>query len=110
MHDLLNLLISLLLIVINGLLVVAEFSLVKVRFTRLEELAAKGVASAKLAKKQAKHIDVYLSSIQLGITMASLGLGWIGEPALAAILAPALAWFSVPLNSPLAHTISFTAR
>ncbi len=105
----LDLLIALFLILLNGAFVIVEFSLVKVRYTRLEELAARGLKSAKLAKNQVKHIDSYLSSIQLGITMASLGLGWIGEPALAAILAPALSWFSVAPGSPLAHTISFTA-
>ena len=105
----LDLLIALLLILLNAAFVIVEFSLVKVRFTRLEELAAQGLKTARLAKNQVQHIDSYLSSIQLGITMASLGLGWVGEPALAAILAPVLGWFSVPLNSPLSHTISFTA-
>lgn len=104
-----DLLIALLLILLNAAFVIVEFSLVKVRFTRLEELAAQGLRTAKLAKNQVKHIDSYLSSIQLGITMASLGLGWIGEPALAAILAPVLTWFAVPLQSSLSHTISFTA-
>ncbi len=109
MTHLLNLLLSLLLIVINGLLVVTEFSLVKVRFTRLEELAAKGVAAAKLAKKQVQHIDVYLSSIQLGATMASLGVGWLGEPAMAGLLSPLFTLAGMPVNHAVTHSVSFVA-
>ncbi len=104
----LDLLIALFLILLNGAFVIVEFALVKVRYTRLEELAAQGLKTARLAKNQVKHIDSYLSSIQLGITMASLGLGWVGEPALAALLAPVLGWFGVPAESPVTHTISFT--
>ena len=106
---LLDLLIALVLIALNAAFVLAEFALVKVRLTRLEELAAKGLKTAKLAKKQVQHIDAYLSSIQLGITMASLGLGWIGEPALAAILEPLFAWTALPLSHALTHTVSFAA-
>ncbi|MEI7529719.1 MAG: CNNM domain-containing protein [Elusimicrobiota bacterium] len=107
MLNLFTLLTSLLLIVINGLLVIVEFSLVKVRFTRLEELAAKGVASARLAQKQVQHIDVYLSSIQLGVTMASLGVGWLGEPAMAGLLSPLFALTGLPFSHTVTHSISF---
>ncbi|MDD5208113.1 MAG: CNNM domain-containing protein [Elusimicrobiales bacterium] len=103
----LDLLIAAFLIILNAVFVVVEFALVKVRFTRLEELAAKGLKSAKLAKKQVQHIDAYLSSIQLGITMASLGLGWVGEPALAAILDPVFLWLALPLSPAALHTVSF---
>ncbi len=103
----LDLLIAAFLILLNAVFVVVEFALVKVRFTRLEELAAKGLKSAKLAKKQVQHIDAYLSSIQLGITMASLGLGWVGEPALAAILDPVFLWLALPLSPAALHTVSF---
>ncbi|MCX5790840.1 MAG: CNNM domain-containing protein [Elusimicrobia bacterium] len=104
---LLDLLIALVLIALNAAFVLVEFSLVKVRFTRLEELAAKGNAAAKLAKKQVQHIDAYLSSIQLGITMASLGLGWIGEPALAKLIEPLFPLLGFPITQALAYTISF---
>jgi len=104
---LLELTIAAVLIVLNAAFVLSEFALVKVRFTRLEELAAKGVASAKLAKKQVQHIDAYLSSIQLGITMASLGLGWVGEPALAALLQPGFHWLNLPISAAALHTVSF---
>jgi CBS domain containing-hemolysin-like protein/mannitol/fructose-specific phosphotransferase system IIA component (Ntr-type) len=104
----LDLLIAALLIILNAAFVIVEFALVKVRFTRLEELASKGLKTAKLAKKQVQHIDAYLSSIQLGITMASLGLGWVGEPAMAAILGPVFAWLALPLSPAMTHTVSFT--
>lgn len=104
---LLDLFIAFLLIILNGAFVIVEFALVKVRFTRLEELAAKGLRTAKLAKNQVQHIDAYLSSIQLGITMASLGLGWVGEPALAAILTPVFTWLALPVSPALAHSIAF---
>jgi CBS domain containing-hemolysin-like protein/mannitol/fructose-specific phosphotransferase system IIA component (Ntr-type) len=103
----LDLIVAGLLILLNAAFVIVEFALVKVRFTRLEELAAKGVAGAKLAKKQVQHIDAYLSSIQLGITMASLGLGWVGEPAMAAILNPVFALAALPLSAAMLHTVSF---
>jgi len=103
----LDLLIAFLLILLNAAFVIVEFSLVKVRFTRLEELAAKGLKTAKLAKNQVQHIDTYLSSIQLGITMASLGLGWVGEPAMAAILDPVFAWLALPLSAAVTHTVAF---
>ncbi|MDD2806143.1 MAG: CNNM domain-containing protein [Elusimicrobiales bacterium] len=99
--------IAAILIILNAAFVLSEFALVKVRFTRLEELAAKGIASAKLAKKQVQHIDAYLSSIQLGITMASLGLGWVGEPALAALLQPGFHWLNLPISAAALHTVSF---
>ncbi|HNW43980.1 MAG TPA: CNNM domain-containing protein [Elusimicrobiales bacterium] len=103
----LDLFIALLLIALNAVFVLVEFALVKVRFTRLEELAANGLKAAKLAKKQVQQIDAYLSSIQLGITMASLGLGWVGEPAMAAILEPVFAWLALPLPPAMLHSVAF---
>jgi CBS domain containing-hemolysin-like protein len=94
-----------LLVLLNGFFVVAEFSLVKMRKTRLEELAHQGNSKAKLALKVVSSLDTYLSAIQLGITLASLALGWIGEPAISAIIAPFL--FSLfPGSEVLLHTIS----
>ncbi len=104
---LLELTIAAVLIALNAAFVLAEFALVKVRFTRLEELSAKGLKTAKLAKRQVQQIESYLSSIQLGITMASLGLGWVGEPAMAALLEPAFAWLGLPLSPAALHTVSF---
>ena len=79
-------LIAFILVLINGFFVLAEFALVKVRATRIEELAKEGNRRAKLAKEMVKQLDNYLSVTQLGITVASLGLGWIGEPAFAGVV------------------------
>jgi len=96
-----------LLVLLNGFFVLAEFSLVKIRKTRLEELAQQGNSRAKLALKVVSTLDTYLSAIQLGITLASLALGWVGEPAISAILEPFLfAYF--PGSELLLHSISIT--
>ncbi len=94
-----------LLVFLNGFFVVAEFALVKVRKTRLEELSAQGVGSARLALKIVSSLDAYLSATQLGITLASLGLGWLGEPAVAALIAP-LVYDLFPGATWLVHTVS----
>ena len=73
---------------INGFFVLAEFALVRIRSTRLEELAHRGDNRASLALKMLGRIDSYLSAVQLGVTLASLGLGWLGEPAVAAFIEP----------------------
>lgn len=82
------LLIALGLVALNGFFVVSEFALVKVRRTRLQELADNGRHSAQVALDVTGHIDTYLSACQLGITLASLGLGWLGEPAIARLISP----------------------
>jgi CBS domain containing-hemolysin-like protein len=79
-------LIALLLVLLNGLFVLAEFALVKVRATRLEELVRQGNRRAEVAQEMVEHLDRYLSTAQLGITVASLGLGWVGEPAFARLI------------------------
>src|SRR5665648_1017985 len=73
---------------INGVFVAAEFSMVKVRKTRLAELAENGSRKAQAALDVASQLDAYLSACQLGITLASLGLGWLGEPAIASLIEP----------------------
>lgn len=77
---------ALMLVIINGFFVLAEFAIVKVRATRIEELVRSGHPRAQLAKHVITHLDGYLSATQLGVTMASLALGWVGEPAFARIL------------------------
>ena len=72
----------------NGFFVATEFALVAVRRSRLEQLAREGNARARLAHQMVRHLDAYIAACQLGITMASLALGWIGEPALAHLLEP----------------------
>ncbi|UOF92945.1 hemolysin family protein [Fodinisporobacter ferrooxydans] len=70
----------------NGYFVAAEFSIIKVRGTRIEQLAIEGNRRAKHVKKVMEDLDAYLSATQLGITLASLGLGWIGEQSLATLI------------------------
>ena len=94
------------LVLANGLFVAAEFAIVKVRSTKVRELAEQGDWRAAMAKNVIEHLDAYLSACQLGITIASLGLGWIGEPAVARLIEPALHAAGV-LNQTLIHTISF---
>lgn len=77
----------------NGFFVAAEFSIVKVRPTQLAALAAKGSTRAKMARRLTRQLDAYLSATQLGITLASLALGWIGEPAFASLLVPLMSRF-----------------
>jgi CBS domain containing-hemolysin-like protein len=80
---------ALFLVLLNGFFVAAEFSLARARMTRLEQLAEAGSGGAQLARAQVKHIDRYLAACQLGITIASLGLGWLGEPAFGDLFEPA---------------------
>jgi magnesium and cobalt exporter, CNNM family len=80
----------LLLVAANGFFVAAEFAMVAVRRSRLEQLASDGHRRARSALDVLAHLDAYIAACQLGITMASLGLGWIGEPALAHLLEPFL--------------------
>src|SRR5712691_8163424 len=78
------------LVLLNGFFVAAEFALVRVRETQLDPLAAKGNRRAKVARNIISHLNAYLSATQLGITIASLGLGWVGEPIFTAMLSPIL--------------------
>lgn len=93
------------LVFLNGFFVATEFALVKVRSTQLEPYAAKGQRRARMALHLARHLDAYLSACQLGITLASLALGWIGEPVFAALLHPIFDWLQVA-NEKLQHSIS----
>src|SRR5215218_11047768 len=78
----------LLLIAVNGFFVAAEFALVRSRRARLEQLRDEGVARAQVALEQIDHVDQYVATSQVGITLASLGIGFLGEPALATLLEP----------------------
>ena len=98
---------ALLLVLLNGFFVAAEFAIVKVRSTKIRELAEEGDWRAVVARTVLSHLDAYLSACQLGITMASLGLGWIGEPAVARLIEPALRAAGVT-NQTLVHTVAFT--
>jgi len=102
----LNLALALGLLVLNAFFVAAEFSIIKVRATRIETLVRRGSVFAKAARHVAQHIDTYLSLTQLGITACSLGIGWIGEPAVALLIDPLLE--SAGIGSPATvHSLSF---
>jgi CBS domain containing-hemolysin-like protein len=91
MTTLLYLALTFLLVLLNAFFVAAEFALVKMRPTRLEQLIRNGDGRARLALRMSQHLDEYLSACQIGVTLASLGLGWVGEPAVAHFLEPRLA-------------------
>lgn len=97
---------ALFLVLLNGFFVLSEFAIVKVRRTKLEEMAKHGKPNASLALKMSNSLDTYLSATQLGITLSSLALGWIGEPALARLIEPTFTHFFGD-NPVLLHTVSF---
>ncbi|MEE0481346.1 MAG: hemolysin family protein [Mitsuokella jalaludinii] len=99
-----QLLLVIFLIAMNGFFVAAEFACVKIRPSRLETLIQEGSRQAKYAKKLTDHLDASLSVTQLGITLASLGLGWVGEPAVATLILPIT--HAVGLDDVVGHTIS----
>jgi CBS domain containing-hemolysin-like protein len=105
--DCLMLFCALCLVALNGLFVAAEFALVKIRATQVDRLVGEGMTSAALVEEATNKLDAYLSVSQLGITISSLGLGWIGEPAFAHFLQPLLKPLGVPDGS--IHVIAFAA-
>ena len=98
----------LLLIAINAFFVTAEFSFVSVRRSRINQLVESGDAAAKIVQKLQRNIDRVLSTTQLGITLSSLALGWIGERAMAVLVADLLARLPLPgnWNLAIAHTLA----
>jgi CBS domain containing-hemolysin-like protein len=92
---LLRIMAVLLLVSLNGFFVAAEFGLVKIRDTQLKPLIARGNRRAKVAESILQHLDAFLSAAQLGITIASLALGWIGEPVFTALLQPVFGWLGI---------------
>src|SRR5690348_13769096 len=99
-------LIILVLVAANGFFVAAEFALVKVRASQLRHLAKKGVWRVRFAIRATQHHDAALSATQLGITLASLGLGWVGEPYVAHRIAPLLSYFGL-VDPATVHSIAF---
>ncbi|HEV7242854.1 MAG TPA: hemolysin family protein [Thermoanaerobaculia bacterium] len=104
--DIWLLLLAFLFVLANGFFVAAEFAIVKVRSTQIVELAEQGSARAKMARKLIRHLDAYLSATQLGITLSSLALGWIGEPAFHHLIQPLFTYFQI--SDKAATTISAT--
>lgn len=97
---------AILLVFANGFFVATEFAIVKIRATRLVALVEEGRPGAAAALKMVEKLDAYLSATQFGITLASLGLGWLGEPAFAHLLEPVLSRIAPPGNEALTHTVS----
>ena len=104
------LLIAAFLVLLNGFFVAAEFALVKVRSTRIEELARHGSGAAAMARTAVRHLDAYLSATQLGITIASIGLGWVAEPAFHHLLTPLMGMVGITsprVQSGVAFAVAF---
>ena len=104
----LKLLVVLVLVSINGFFVAAEFALVGVRRSRIETMAASGSAAAKRLLSLLNNLNAYLSASQLGITLASLALGWVGEPTVASLLESPLAGLSDAWRHGIAFVIAFS--
>ncbi len=90
----------------NGFFVAAEFSIVTVRKTRIDQLIAEGHRGARVVRRAISEPDRYIAATQLGITMASLGLGWLAEPALASLVQPAFAFLPTHLAQATTHSIA----
>lgn len=100
-----NILLVFFLVFLNGFFVATEFAMVKVRKSRIETLDFQGNKRAKKTLIVIKDLNSYLSACQLGITLASLGLGWIGEPAVLKLLMPIFNLFNLPASAE--HSVSF---
>lgn len=109
-----NIFLVIFLVLANGFFVASEFALVAVRKSRIESLANEGSKAAQRLLAMLNNLNAYISATQLGITLASLGLGWIGEPAVAALLEPVLirvgelTGATFLASGTVLHTISFT--
>ncbi len=106
MSDSLGLLSIFGLILLNACFVAVEFALVSVRWTRVEDLVAQNVLGAKAVQWATEHMDDTIAATQLGITLCSLGVGWLGEPALAHMLTPWFAGLPLPWSEVALHAVS----
>lgn len=102
----LGLLAIVILVFANAFFVATEFALVGARRTRLDEMAREGDRKARLARRAVHSLDHYLSATQLGITLASLGLGWIGEPTLAGLIEGGFSWLPRPVDVIATHGVA----
>lgn len=101
-----NILITFLFVFFNGFFVAAEFAIVKVRSSQLELKAQEGNRFAILSKHIVSHLDAYLAATQLGITLSSLALGWIGEPVVSKLIINVMGFFDLNISAELAHNIA----
>src|SRR5438067_7998247 len=98
---------TVLLVLANGFFVAAEYAFVRIRKTQLDELAQQGSARARLSASVVDKLDQYISASQLGVTLCSLAIGWIGEPAVAALLAPVFTWLPAPFLEVISFALAF---
>ena len=96
-----------LLVLANGFFVATEFALVSVRRTRIQQLASEGNSRAITVLDRLTHLDTYIAATQLGITISSLALGWIGEPAVAVLVEEFVVYMPFEIGSTTTHAISF---
>ena len=101
-----NILLTIFLVLLNGFFVAAEFAIVKVRSSQIELRSQAGSQLAKVALNMITHLDAYLSATQLGITLASLGLGWIGESVVSEIIIHIMQAAGFQADADLAHKIA----
>ncbi len=101
-----NLILIVFLLLSNGFFVASEFAMVKVRKTRIEQLVNEGNFNAKIALEALKDLDKFIAAVQLGVTISSIGLGWVGEGTLAAIIEPIFAFLPGISQSVATHTVS----
>jgi CBS domain containing-hemolysin-like protein len=110
MTSVLLLLLVLLLVLINGYFVAAEFAVVRTRPSRMQKLAEDGDRRAKVALEQLDHVDEYVATSQVGITLASLAIGFLGEPAIAELIEPLIdGWVGHAASIVIAVAIAFSA-
>lgn len=107
--DIIKLVLAVFLVLLNGFFVAAEFSIVKVRYSQIQLKAAEGHSMAKQAEHIIKHLDEYLSATQLGITLASLGLGFVGESALHHIFENLFSYFELSVAEATVTTVSLVS-
>ena len=96
------------LLFLNGFFVAAEFAFVGVRKTRIQQLSNEGNFDAKLAMDGIKNLDKYIAAVQLGITISSLGIGWVGESTLARLIHPIFQFLPSKMDTIATHTVSVT--
>ncbi len=109
MHTLIFLILAALLLLVNAFFVLVEFAIVKARPTHIEELEAAGDGRARIVQYIQTHLDKFLSLCQVGITLASIGLGFVGEPAAAELMKPLVAWIGAGrMTDAVAHGIAIS--
>lgn len=100
-----DILITIFLVLLNGFFVAAEFAIVKVRLSQIQVRSEKSI-TARFSENIVSNLDAYLAATQLGITLASLGLGWVGEPIVSKIVVDVMNWFNLSVSPETAHSIA----